>query len=99
MGRAISVDLGVIKFRTKYEARGFFQRMLNSYEIGQHVSKEHTSFLKELLKRHPESAQKIGPGVDHFEVLSADFSTQCFYVFRVDGSFDNFSLHACIDQK
>ena len=97
MGKAIPINLGVRNFKTKTEARIFFQEMLASYQPGQKVKKSDCVILKELIKRHPESALKIGAGVDHFEVHGADFDSQCFHVYRTDGTFEDFSLHACVD--
>ena len=99
MGRSIPVDLGVVTFNSKTAARDFFQAMLHRYAVGDRVSSEDQTPLSELLKRHPDAPQKIGVGIDHFEVLSADFATQCFHVFRTDGTFEDFSFHTCVDQR
>ena len=72
--------------------------MLRTYEIGQRVGKADAALLAELLKRHPDAALKIGAGIDHFEVLGADFDSQCFHVFRTDDTYEDFSLHSCVDQ-
>lgn len=99
MGRSIPVDLGVVTFKSRTAAREFFQAMLHRYAVGDRVSSEDQTLLSELLKRHPDSLQKIGVGIDHFEVLGADFDTQCFHIFRTDGTFEDFSLHTCVDQR
>lgn len=98
MGRAKPVDLGVVKFRTMGEAHDYFQRMLGSYKPGDRVSAKDGLELYELLKRHPEAATKIGVGVSHFEVASHDFNSQCFWVHRTDGSFEDFSYPTCITE-
>jgi len=99
MGRSIPVDLTIMRFKSRTAAREFFQIMLHRYQIGDRVTPEDQILLGELLRRHPEAPQKIGVGVDHFEVLGADFDTQCFHVFRTDGTFEDFSLHTCVDEK
>ena len=99
MGRSIPVDLEVTTFKSRTAAREFFQAMLRRYRVGDRVNTTDQVLLSELLKRHPEAAQKIGAGIDHFEVLGADFDTQCFHVFRTDGTYEDFSLHACVDER
>lgn len=83
MGKAIPVDLGVVSFKSRSKARVHFQGILQSYSVGDRVSEEHGRQLVELLKLHPEAASKIGSGVSHFEVLGADFDTQCFHFHLV----------------
>lgn len=97
MGRAIPVVLGTTTFKSRTAARVFFQRMLHSYSNGERVRKADAALLTELLRLHPDAAVKIGSGIDHFEVNEADFASQCFYVYRTDGTHEDFSLHACID--
>jgi hypothetical protein len=94
----ISVDLGIRKFRSRDAARRFFQDMLHSYANGDRVSAAHAQLLTELIKRHPEYRIKLGAGISHFQVDGADFASQCFYVHRLDGTHEDFSLHACIDE-
>lgn len=96
MGKAIPIDLGVVYFSTMGRARQHFHVMLQSYVPGTRVSNADALELAELLKRHPEYAVKAGVGISHFEVMSADFGSQCFAVHRIDGSFDDFSYTTCI---
>lgn len=70
--------------------------MLNRYRLGDAVNADDGAFLVEALKRHPEAVTKIGAGVRSFEVRSADYGTQCFYVLRIDGSDERFSYKSCI---
>ncbi|MGN8094149.1 DCL family protein [Methylobacterium sp. 22177] len=70
--------------------------MLNRYQPGDRVSDEDGAELADLIKRHPEYAEKSGVGVDHFEVQSADYGTQCFRVVRSDGTWERFSYLTCI---
>jgi hypothetical protein len=70
--------------------------MLNRYSPGERVSNEDANDLASLLERHPEGVEKIGVGIDHFEVQEADYSTQCFRVVRTDGTWARFSYHTCI---
>ena len=71
--------------------------MLNRYRPKQRVSEEDASHLAALLTRHSEYQEKVGIGIDHFEVMSADFRTQCFRIVRTDGTGVDFSYRHCID--
>ena len=98
MGRAKPVDLGVIQFSTMAKAHEHFHLLLQSYSPGDRVEDIHAIQLAELLKRHPDYAVKRGVGISHFEVMEAEFGSQCFAVHRVDGSFEDFSYKTCISQ-
>lgn len=97
MGRAKPLVVGERHFRTRKEALEFFQAMLRSYSPGDRVRDVDAALLDELLKRHPQHAVKRGDGLDHFRVKGADFGSQCFFIYRVDGSFDDFSYTYCIN--
>lgn len=98
MGRAKAVDLGIKKFRSESEAMEFFHNMLQGYSPGDRVSDEDAALLAKLLERHPDSDIKIGEGIDHFEVMSHSFNSQCFAVHRTDGSFEDFSYRWCVTE-
>ena len=59
----------------------------------QSVSKQ---ALRDTLALHPEAAAKVGCGITHFSVRSADFGTKCFWINRPDGTTEKFSYKACI---
>jgi hypothetical protein len=90
------VDLATISFPTRHLAKKFFGEMLNRYRPGDLVNAEDARHLAALLARHTEHDEKVGCGVDHFEVVWADYGTQCFHVVRLDGTARNFSYHHCI---
>ena len=98
MGKAQPVILGDTTFKSESAARVFFQSMLRKYKPGDRVSSEDEVLLGHLIKRHPESHGKIGEGIDHFEVMSHTFNSQCFSVHRTDGSFEDFSYKWCISE-
>jgi hypothetical protein len=84
-------------FASQGEATVYYRNMLNRYAPGQRVSEPEAVDLAELLTRHPEAAEKIGAGIDHFEVrMAPQFSTQCFWVVRTDGTATDFSMGSCI---
>ncbi|WP_362988829.1 DUF3223 domain-containing protein [uncultured Sphingopyxis sp.] len=43
-----------------------------------------------------EAQAKIGCGITHFSVRTADFGTRCFWLNRPDKSTEKFSHTACI---
>lgn len=96
---SIAVTLDTRSFGSKDEATAYFRAMLNRYRPGDRVSDVDAGDLTALLKRHTEYRQKIGAGIDHFEVMAADHGTQCFRVLRIDGTSDDFSYIHCITPK
>ncbi|MBT9385641.1 DCL family protein [Pseudooceanicola sp. CBS1P-1] len=96
MPRSVPVEIMGIKFRTKGDALAYLRAMLNRYAPGSPVNEEDAVFLREALKRHPEADAKIGAGISSFEVRSADYGTQCFWVLRVDQTEERFSYKSCV---
>ena len=99
MGRTVPVTLNTRSFASKGDATLFFRAMLNRYRPGDRVSSADAKDLAALLKLHTEHAQKVGAGIDHFEVMAADHGTQCFRILRSDGTSDDFSYIHCITPK
>lgn len=92
------------KFPTQGAARAFYSDILGQYQIGDRVSKPHKTELMALLALHPENAEKVGAGVDYIFVNAPGDpeekpkmykSAKCFWVRRVDGSADDFSIKSC----
>jgi len=98
-GRAKPVVLSTRTFETQTQANLYFKEMLNRYGVGDRVSEADELDLRALLQRHNEVDDKVGCGISHFEVMHADFSTQCFCVARSDGSRVDFSYQRCIDRR
>jgi hypothetical protein len=90
------ITLGPIHFRKKADAEAFLKAMLDKYDLGDRVSVDDTVVLKGALARHPEAAAKMGSGITHFSVRTADFGTRCFWVNRTDGTTVKFSYRSCI---
>jgi hypothetical protein len=74
----------------------FFKAMLNGYKPGDCVADVDAFDLAALLERHAEYAEKVGVGVNHFEVMMTDQGTQCFRIVRSDGSGTDFSYPHCV---
>jgi hypothetical protein len=90
------VTIGAHHFSKKGAAAEFLQSMLYKYDVGDKVSAEDAEVLRAALALHPDATAKVGPGITHFSVRSADFGTKCFWVNRVDGSSEKFSYKSCI---
>lgn len=99
MARGHPVSLGPLNFSKKGDAAKHLTDMLNGYEVGDKVSVKDAIVLEAALQRHPEAKAKIGGGIQDFSVRSADFGTKCFWVNRIDGTADDFSIDSCIYEK
>ena len=99
MGKGIPMMIGDRHFAKKGDAVAFFRAILNRYHPGDRVGEPDTLDLNNLLRLHTKADQKIGAGVDHFEVMDGGFGTKCFKVVRIDGSSDDFSYGHCITPK
>lgn len=99
MARGKPVILDSISFDNQSLAHAFFQKMLQSYVPGEQVSSEDTIHLIGLFKRHPSYPEKVGPGVSYFEVMPADFGSQCFCAVLKDGTKEGFSYKKCVTQR
>lgn len=97
MARGKSVELDSIKFRTRTEALSYFKEMLSRYSPEDVVSDADGAILRSLIARHPEAAEKRGPGIHHFEVMSAEFGTKCFAIVRNNGTRIDFSYPICVN--
>ncbi len=96
MGKAIPISLGRLSFEKKGDALLLVRETLNRYSPGDRVAPDDEELLWALIKRHPDALLKIGNGIDHFTVRSADYGTQCFWVVRIDGSTERFSYKECL---
>lgn len=96
MARAQSIEIAGQKFEKKGDALAYMKAMLNRYRPGARVSDADAAFLAEALKRHPEAHAKIGAGIHGFEVRTADYGTQCFWILRTDGTDERFSYKSCV---
>jgi hypothetical protein len=83
---------------TRKELRQYVSAILHSGIVGQ-VDKKHEAFFRLLLQRHPAVTEKIGCGVDHFEIRPNQFRSPAFWIVRVDGTETDFSFNVCINGK
>lgn len=96
MGKKIPASIETRDFQSQGDALAFFKEMLNRYSIGDRVSAEDGKDLAALLKKHDDYNEKLGSGLDHFEIMSAEYGTQCFKIIRNDGSGEDFSYPHCV---
>ncbi|WP_336079489.1 DCL family protein [Thalassospira sp. CH_XMU1448-2] len=94
-----SLILSTIEFNSKSDAKSFFKEMLQRYEVGEKVSNADAVHLEALLQLHTEHKDKVGSGVDYFQVMKSQYGTPCFCIVRADGSSDDFSYGHCITPK
>lgn len=90
------VDLGPMHFAKRGDAVAYLNAMLHRYDLGDKVGADDAVILRAALDRHPEAEQKIGCGITHFSVRTADYGTRCFWLNRTDMSTEKFSHTACI---
>lgn len=96
MARGKPVVLPSRTFPNQLSAGEHFASMLKRYRPGDRVSDEDAADLAGLVQRHPEYLERSGIGIDHFEVQSADFGSQCFRLVRPDGTWSRFSYKTCV---
>ncbi|MDX3807936.1 DCL family protein [Bosea thiooxidans] len=90
------LSIGSLHFAKKGDAAAFLQAMLHRYDVGDKVGAADEQILRHALALHPEADVKVGCGITHFSVRSADFGTKCFWINRPDGTTEKFSYKACI---
>ena len=99
MARGKPVEIATRSFENQSKATDFFKEMLGRYKAGDKVNPDDSLNLSALLERHDEYPQKVGCGVDHFEVMATEHGTNCFRIVRTDGSGTDFSYRHCITQR
>lgn len=104
MGKARRITLATRSFDKAGEATAFFTAMLNRYGIGDRVSADDAIDLTALLGRHDQLEEKVGTGIEGFEVNEPpedvpQFSKRCFWVIRSDGTKIDFSIGHCLKPR
>lgn len=81
----------------KTRARKMCQDIASAHQDGEMIGEPFSSFLLELLDRHPCAGEKRGPGVRGVSVITEHtYGTRYFILLRTDGSATDFSWRACI---
>lgn len=99
MGKVKPIEIAGQTFPSTGDFKIYLQKLLNDLPQGVVLGEPHHTFLCHIVRRHPSAADKIGAGIKHFKVLTnANYGgrNQCFYLFRVDGTFTDFSYQKCV---
>lgn len=101
MGKRRSIRLDTRFFEKAGDATTHFSKMLNRYSIGEPVTGADDLDLRALIKRHDQCEEKLGAGIDHFEVATAPdgYNNECFWIVRRDGTRIDFSFKHCLEAK
>lgn len=97
MGKRVLIEIGESVFTTKKDALAFYKEILNSYKPGEEINNEDFDLVFNLLRIHPNSAEKIGVGIEKIVVEQDAYKTICFHVLRKDNTKENFSYIKCIN--
>jgi hypothetical protein len=89
-------ETGFMEFKTKKDEEDYYRRMLAGYADGERVSVPDTSDLAALVLRHPHAREKIGAGISHFTAGPSIYKSRCFFLHRIDGTFEDVSYLTCI---
>lgn len=90
------ISFGSLNFAKKGDAAAYLKAMLGRYDVGDKVSADDAKVLIAALAHHPDAAAKVGVGISHFSVRSADFGSKCFWLNRTDGTTEKFSYKSCV---
>lgn len=90
------ITLGPLRFAKRGDAKEYLVEMLHRYDLGDRVNANDSIVLKAALALHPDAETKIGCGISHFSVRTADYGTKCFWLNRTDGTTEKFSIKACV---
>jgi len=90
MSKRKPIEIGDRTFKYKKDALAHYKKILNSYDFGEVL--EHDDFVDvyELLRTHPRAKEKIGPGIEHFQIGKAKYGTKCFEFLRKDSTIGHF---------
>ena len=94
---AIKVTIETQRFTTKTQATEHFTKMLARYANRQDVTGADFDDLYSLLEKHPRAGEKIGAGVKRIFADWIRDGARCFWVERIDGTKEDFSIRKCID--
>jgi Protein of unknown function (DUF3223) len=95
-GKRGPLAVGGQVFPTKAALRSFVREILYRYPPGSVVTGSgDDGFLRALIPRHKHAAEKVGAGIDRFEVRT-NLRHPGFWIIRTDGSETDFSYQECI---
>jgi hypothetical protein len=91
--------LGAAVFGSKAEAKAAFRRILNDHPDDVPLRGDDAELVSLLIHegRHPQTAEKVGPGIAEIVVRPSGYGTRGFWLRRVDGSTVDFSYLTALD--
>jgi hypothetical protein len=91
--------LGPREFASKAQAQSEFRRILNDNPDNTPLRGDDADLVALLIHegRHPETVEKIGPGIAEVFVRRSGYNTRGFWLLRVDGSLVDFSYLTALD--
>lgn len=98
VGKSTPVEIAGQTFPSIGDFKDHLKKLLNDLPQGSTLGDPHHTFLCHLIRRHPNAAEKIGMGIKNFKVLTNTNyggKNRCFYLFRIDGTFTDFSSQKC----
>ena len=90
-------QLGGKQFETWRTVADYAQIVLHRSHPGVALEGEDAAFVGDLFAFHPDVEKKAAPGIQFFYVgVMPAWGTRNFFVYRSDGTYDNFSIKKCI---
>src|SRR5438552_722209 len=98
MGKRQQFEIGGETFKTKKDLLERIRRVLYDYEEGQTLNTPDFTFMLDVLRLHPNVAQKIGCGAASMHVKENPVypSKHGFWLVRTDGTGTDFSFMECL---
>lgn len=94
---AREVQIGQRTFQSAGDAWRAVREVLNSPPLGSQLEGDALAFISDLMLRHPNAEEKIGPGIAAITVVRVR-QNRGFWITRTDGTEDNFSIKKCLDE-
>lgn len=96
MSKAIPVTIGLVEFPTQKAASEHYSAMLSRYPDEGDVTGKDFDDLSRLIEYHPDYHTKFAGGVKRFFRAKTKHGVSCFWIERMDGKKDDFSIGKCI---
>ena len=84
---------------TKVKIKKIIQTILNNSNLNEWLNEEEHEIILELLKNHPNYNTKKGNGIKGFKIQYNHYKKRGFYLYRIDGTFTDFSYLQCLNPQ
>lgn len=90
--------LNGIEYKTKKSAKIKIKSIIDRYSPNSILVGDDFRTISDLIKYHPDSRKKIGPGINGIVVLNVPpyYNSKGFSIIRTDGSQTDFSYNKCL---